>query len=138
MRVLCLDVGDRKIGLAISDPGRRIAQGLALHRRVSLTDDLKALGELVARHEVSLIVIGLPRNLDGSLGRRAREIVAFSEEIAAAIPVPVTLWDERFSTNEAHRVLDMANMKQRKRKEYIDVLASQIILQGYLDAQGTA
>ena len=135
MRILGLDVGDKRIGLALSDPTLSIAQSLKLHVRGSLESDLKALKQLVEEHDVGTIVVGLPRNLNGTMGRRARDIESLAEALREFIAIPVVLWDERFSTNEAHRIFDMAQVTQKKRKPYLDMMASQIILQGYLDAQ---
>jgi putative holliday junction resolvase len=135
MRILGLDVGDKKIGLALSDPTLSIAQSLKLHVRGSLESDIKALKLLVEEHDVGTIVVGLPRNLNGTMGRRARDIESFAERLREFIGIPVVLWDERFSTNEAHRIFDMAQVTQKKRKPYLDMMASQIILQGYLDAK---
>jgi putative holliday junction resolvase len=137
MRILCLDVGDRKIGVSLSDPTFSIAQGLTLYRRNSPKEDLKQLRKMVQDNEVNRIVIGLPRNLDGSIGKRAQEIIDFAEEIEKQLGTPVVLWDERFSTNEAHRVFELAHITHKKRRPFIDIMAAQLILQGYLDAQQT-
>ena len=90
---------------------------------------------LVREHGVARIVCGLPRNLDGSIGTRAEAIIAFAKKLEEKIDVPVELWDERFSTDEAHRIFDMHEYKHKKRKPFIDMMAAQIILQGFLDAQ---
>jgi len=138
-RVLSLDVGDKRIGIAVSDPSGTIAQGLRLYVTTgSRTRDIAALVELVRELEVSRVVVGLPKNLDGSLGPRAQEMVRFAESLERESGVPVDLWDERFTTDEAHRIFDMASVKRKKRRGSIDVMAAQIILQGYLDAQGQA
>ena len=139
VRVLSLDVGDKRIGIAVSDPSGTIAQGLRLYVTTgSRTRDIAAIGELVRELGVSKVVVGLPKNLDGSLGPRAQEMVRFAEILKRESGVPVDLWDERFTTDEAHRVFDMASVKRKKRRGSIDVMAAQIILQGYLDAQGQA
>ena len=135
MRILCLDVGDRKIGLSLSDRTGSIAQGLKLVRRSGDEQDVKELEQIVADHGVEMIVVGLPKNLDGSVGARARAVMELAGQIEKTLRIPVVTWDERFSTNEAHRVFDSAGMSQKKRKPFLDVIASQIILQGYLDAQ---
>jgi putative Holliday junction resolvase len=135
VRVLCLDVGDKRIGFAISDPNRKIAQALTLYERQSLKADLEKIKTLVGEHEVSTIVIGLPKNLDGSVGKRGQDVEKFAEKIGAITGLPVDLWDERFTSNEAHRIFDMASVKRKKRKPFIDMMAAQLILQGYLDAQ---
>jgi len=138
-RVLSLDVGEKRIGIALSDPSGTIAQGLRLYTTTgSRTRDIAAIGELVRELGVSRVVVGLPKNLDGSLGPRAQEMVRFAEILKRESGVPVDLWDERFTTDEAPRVFDMASVKRKKRRGSIDVMAAQIILQGYLDAQGQA
>lgn len=135
MRVLCLDVGDKRIGFAISDPNRKIAQALTLYERQSPNADLKKIETLIKEHDISEIVVGWPINLDGSLGARGREVENFAKKIGEFTGLPVNLWDERFTSNEAHRIFDMASVKRKKRKPFIDMMAAQLILQGYLDAQ---
>jgi putative holliday junction resolvase len=135
VRVLCLDVGDKRIGFAISDPHRTIAQALTLYERVSPKADIEKVKALVQEHDVSLIVVGLPMNLDGSLGKRGEEAEELAARIEASTGLTVKLWDERFTTNEAHRIFDMASIKRKKRRPFIDMMAAQLILQGFLDAQ---
>ncbi len=135
MRTLGLDVGDKKIGIALSDPTGSIAQGLKLYRRGTLESDLSELAALATEHAVGAVVLGLPRNLDGTVGKRAQGIMDLADRIRDRLSLPVILWDERFSTNEAHRIFDLAQMNQKKRKKFVDVMAAQIILQGYLDAR---
>ncbi len=135
MRILGLDVGDKKIGVSLSDPTLLIAQGLKLYRRGSLDEDLEEFRRIVKEHEVAEIVVGLPRDLSGKIGARAENVMGFAEKIRESTNIPVNLWDERFSTNEAHRVFDQAQVRHKKRKPYLDIMASQIILQGYLDAR---
>jgi putative Holliday junction resolvase len=138
MRILGLDVGEKKIGISLSDPTGIIAQGLKLYRRDVLRKDLTELKAIVDDHDVKEIVIGLPRDLSGGMGKKAQEITAFSEEVKKHFTLPVVLWDERFTTNEAHRIFEMANVSHKKRRPFLDVMASQLILQGYLDARKTA
>ena len=138
MRILCLDVGEKKIGISLSDPTGIIAQGLKLYRREVLRNDLAELKKIVDEYAIKEIVIGLPRDLNGGMGKKAQEITVFSEEVKRHVTIPVVLWDERFSTNEAHRIFEMANVSHKKRKPFLDVMASQLILQGYLDARKTA
>jgi putative Holliday junction resolvase len=136
VRILSLDVGEKRIGVALSDSSRTIAQALkVITTSGSQARDIAEIATLVNMYDVSLIVVGLPKNLDGSLGERARRIMQFSEKVRQAAGVPVDMWDERFTTNEAHRIYDMAAVKRKKRRETIDMLAAQLILQGYLDAQ---
>lgn len=137
MRILCLDVGDKNIGIALSDPTMSIAQAFKLHKRNSIKKDIIELQQIVENNDVKEIVIGLPKDLNGSIGKRAQGVLDFADEIKNRIDVPVVMWDERFSSNEAHRIFEMAQINHRKRKPFIDMMASQIILQGYLDAQKT-
>lgn len=137
MRILGLDVGDKKIGVSLSDPTLSIAQGLKLYRRNTLEDDLREFKLIVEEYDVGEIVIGLPKDLSGAIGKRAQAVMGLADRIRESVDIPVTLWDERFSTNEAHRVFDMAEVCHKKRKPYLDIIASQIILQGYLDARNT-
>jgi putative Holliday junction resolvase len=137
MRVLGLDVGDRKIGISVSDPTQSIAQGLKVYRRTSLNHDLKELKNLAEEHAIKQIVVGLPKDLSGTLGKKARDVMAFAEQVEKYTHIPTVLWDERFSTNEANRVFELAQISHKKRKPFIDMIASQIILQGYLDAHRT-
>jgi putative Holliday junction resolvase len=134
VRALSLDIGEKRIGLAISDTRQSIAQPLKVYTRISPKRDIEEVKKLVEEHEVSTIVCGLPKNLDGSIGKKAEEIMAFAQKLEEAARVPVELWDERFSTDEAHRIFDMQEYTQKKRKAFIDMMAAQIILQGFLDA----
>jgi putative Holliday junction resolvase len=134
VRALSLDVGDKRIGIAISDSQQTIAQPLKVYNRGSLAQDIDEVKRLVHEHHVSRIVCGLPKNLDGSIGKRAEKIVEFARKLEENTAIPVDLWDERFSTDEAHRIFDMHAYKHKKRKPYIDIMAAQIILQGFLDA----
>lgn len=135
MRILCLDVGDKKIGMSLSDPTMSIAQGLKVYRRVSIREDTDEIKRIMDEYEVSELVVGIPRDLSGAIGKRAQGVLDFVDFVKVRTAVPIVLWDERFSTNEAHRVFDMASVKQKKRKPFLDIMAAQIILQGYLDAK---
>ena len=137
MRILCLDVGDKNIGIALSDPTMSIAQAFKLHKRNSMRKDLIEIRQIVESNDVKQIVIGLPKDLSGDIGKRAQGVLDFADEIKSHIDVPVVMWDERFSSNEAHRVFEIAQLNHKKRKPFIDMMASQITLQGYLDAQKT-
>jgi putative Holliday junction resolvase len=129
-----LDVGERKIGISLSDPTFSIALAHKVYRRSSMKEDLEEFKKIVENYDIKEIVIGLPKNLNGTIGKKAKEIMNFSEEIEKYTLIPIVLWDERFSTNEAHRILEMAQIKHKKRRPLLDMMASQIILQGYLDA----
>ncbi len=133
MRYLGLDVGDRTIGVAVSDEAGILATGLTTLRRVGPRKDLKAVAQLVRAHETGEVVVGLPKSLDGSLGPQARKVLEFADGLRALVRVPVVPWDERFSSVAAERSLAEADLSRRKRKAAIDKVAAVLILQNYLD-----
>lgn len=131
MRILGLDIGERRIGVALGDPGGTIASPLTIITRSE--SDLHEILRLAAEHSVERIVVGMPRSLDGSLGRQAELVQAFVDRISRATAIPVETWDERFSTVAAEKALIETGMKREKRKQHRDALAAAFILQGYLD-----
>lgn len=134
MRALALDIGDKTIGVAVSDLLGLTAQGVETIRRTSNKDDLQRLGELVAQFEVTTFVIGLPKNMDGTEGTRCELVRKFAAKLAAAFPaVNQIFWDERLSTVAAAKNLIAADLSRRKRKKVIDKMAAVYILQGWLD-----
>jgi putative Holliday junction resolvase len=135
-RVLGLDLGDVRIGVAISDDERRLAVPLGTVR-TGAPHDLRAIAELVREHGVALVVVGHPRSLSGERGEAARKAEAFAEALRAALPVPVVLQDERLSTAEAERALREAGAGGRRRRRAVDRSAATVILQAYLDAHRT-
>lgn len=140
MRALALDVGSKTIGLAFSDTERLIATASNTLARRGHVDDAREVGRMVREREVGHLVVGLPLELDGREGRRARAVRAFMavlrEQFAASgTDIELTTWDERFSTAAAERTLIEADMSRARRKHHIDAMAAQFILQGWLDAQ---
>ena len=135
MRVLGLDIGERRIGVALSDPEGIIAIALTVIDGRSEDAALKQLIDLTHEHEVERIVVGLPRSLDGSLGKQAQAVEAFAESLARCTELPVVTWDERLSTVAAERMMIEAGVKREKRKERLDSVAAAFILQGYLDRE---
>lgn len=135
MRVLGLDVGERRIGIALSDELELTAQGLALLERRSLQADMAALQRLIATHQVDRIVIGMPRHLNGSYGIQAEKTEEFVRQVEQACQRPCIRWDERLTTLQAERLLIAANQRREKRKAVRDKVAAQLILQSYLDYQ---
>ena len=131
-RVLGLDLGDVRIGVAISDPGRRLAVPLGTVH-TGAPADLKAIDALVREHEVTLVVVGHPLLLSGEAGARAHHAEAFAEALRAFLAVPVALQDERLSTVEADRALRDAGASARERRHAVDRSAATVILQAYLD-----
>ena len=131
MRILALDVGDRRVGIAISDPTGMLARPLAVLKRSGR--DYQSIVDLAKEHGVELIVAGFPRNMDGSEGEQARKAKAYLAGLEKHINVPVELWDERLSTFEAQRLMIEAGRCARQRRGRIDAVAAAVILQDYLD-----
>ena len=135
MRAMSLDVGTKTIGIATSDLMWMIANGVETIRRTSVERDFTRIGELIKEHEVSTLVVGYPKNMNGSIGERAQICEAFAEELRKRFPAcKVVLWDERLSTVAAEKVLVDADMRRNKRKKIIDMMAAVVILQNYLDS----
>lgn len=134
-RVLGLDLGDARIGVAISDDRRRIAVPLGT-LRTGAPADVKAIADLVHGHDVTLVVIGHPLHLSGEAGERAHHAERFAEALDAFLDVPVLLQDERLSSVEADRALRQAGASGRERRRTIDRSAATVILQAWLDAAG--
>lgn len=133
MRIMALDVGSRTIGIACSDALLMTAQGIETIRRTSLENDFNRLRELISEYEVHELVVGMPKNMNGTKGERAEKTEEFVEKMKAVIDLPITFWDERLSTVMAERQLIAADVSRKKRKGVIDKMAAVVILQGYLD-----
>lgn len=134
-RYMALDIGDRTIGIAVSDLLGLTAQGVETIQRRKLEEDLQRLGELIHEYDVETLVSGYPKNMNGTEGDRCKIVTQFMEEVKKAYPdVGVTFWDERLSTVAANRSLLEADLSRRKRKKVIDKMAAVFILQGYLDS----
>jgi putative pre-16S rRNA nuclease len=134
-RVLGLDLGDTRTGVAISDDRRRIAVPLGTVR-TGAPADVKAIGELVREHGVTLVVVGYPLHLSGEAGERAHHAERFAEALDAFLDVPVVLQDERLSSVEADRALREGGASGRQRRKAVDRSAATVILQAWLDAAG--
>lgn len=130
---MALDVGSRTIGIACSDALLMTAQGIETICRTSLENDFNRLRELISEYEVHELVVGMPKNMNGTKGDRAEKTEEFVEKMKAVIDLPVTFWDERLSTVMAERQLIAADVSRKKRKGVIDKMAAVVILQGYLD-----
>ena len=133
MRIMGLDVGTRTIGIAVSDELQLTAQGLKTLKRKSMEDDLREISTLIRQFEIDTIVVGLPKNMNGTLGEQAQNVIGWMEVLKDQTKLPVVAWDERLSTVGANKVLLEADLSRRKRKKVIDKLAAVLILQGYLD-----
>lgn len=136
MRYMGLDVGDKTIGVAVSDLLGWTAQGVETIRRKSLNHDFLRLQELVQQYEVTEFVVGLPKNMNGTYGPRTQLVMEFIQELEARLGLPANTWDERLSTVAAQRTLIAADVSRKKRKQVIDKMAAVVILQGFLDARG--
>lgn len=134
MRSMSLDVGTRTIGIAVSDLMGLIASGVETIRRTSPERDYARLAELIRDYEVDTLVVGYPKNMNGTIGERALACEAMAKELEQRFPqCKVVLWDERLSTVAAEKVLVDADMRRKKRKQVIDMMAAVVILQNYLD-----
>ncbi len=134
VRILALDVGEKRIGLAVSDPLGLTAQGLKVLTRQDWDRDLSRLAEVGRAYRVQEILVGLPRHMDGRLGEQAEEILDLARALGEALGAKVITWDERLSTVEAERVLIAADMSRARRRRVVDQVAATIILQAYLDS----
>ncbi len=137
MRILGLDVGDKTIGVAVSDPSKRIAQGVDQIKWSKPTREyaIKRVKELISQYEIDKIVVGLPKNMRGEEGFQAKKVRDFLAYLSSKVKIPTILVDERLSTVIAEKVLREARVTLSKRKKNIDKIAAVIILQSYLDFQ---
>jgi putative Holliday junction resolvase len=135
MRVLGLDIGEKRIGVALSDPGGIIAGALEVVERESQDAALEQIIALVREHGAERIVVGMPLSLNGTPGKQAHVVQSFVELLEQRTGIPVETWDERLSTVAAERMLVEAGVKRDKRKKSIDSIAAAFILQGYLDRE---
>jgi len=134
MRILALDYGTRRIGIAVSDELKIIAQPLEFVPAQPFPDVVARLKQLIQEKEVELILVGMPRNMDGSYGPAAERVQEFVTELKKVLPLRIKKWDERLTTSQANRVLLQGDVGRQKRKQVIDKMAAAILLQGYLDA----
>ena len=132
--VLGLDLGDARIGVALSDPDRRVAVPVGTVHVGQPPGELKAIAAIAAERGVTMVVLGHPFNLDGSHGERAEHAERFAEALAAVVRVPIELHDERLSTVEAERGLHLTGLDVRRQRAVVDAAAAQVILQSWLDA----
>ena len=133
-RILGLDVGDKRIGVALSDLLMITAQGTETYTRKNEQEDIAYLCGLMKEKDVGTIVCGLPKNMNGTLGEQAEKVKDFAEKLKDACGLPLIYWDERLTTKSAHRTLLEADMSRKKRKQVVDKIAAVYILQGYMDS----
>ena len=134
MRVLGIDHGTKRMGLAISDELGIIAQPLEFVLAEPFANFLVRLREIIRDKEVGMILVGMPRNMDGSYGPAALKVQEFIAALKNAVPLPVRSWDERLTSAQANRMLIQADVRREQRKEKVDKTAAAILLQSYLDA----
>lgn len=132
MRYLGLDIGDRWIGVALSDPSAKLASPLTILKRSDDITDIEAIISITEQHDVGLVVVGLPRMLDGSLGIQAQKVEAFTRQLQDRIDIPVEFRDERLTTVSARRLMRASGTKKSRRKRD-DAIAAAVILQAFLD-----
>lgn len=140
MRIMGLDYGSKTVGVAVSDPLGITAQGVETITRKQenkLRQTLARIEELVKEYQVSEIVVGLPKNMNNTIGDRGEKSIEFGQMLERRCGIPVKMWDERLSTVEAERCLMDSGVRRENRKQYVDKIAAVIILQNYLDAQPT-
>jgi putative holliday junction resolvase len=134
MRILGLDVGDKTIGVAISDPLGFTAQGVKTIIRKNKKVDIEEINSLCSEYNVDTIVVGFPKNMNGTVGPQGEKVLKFCELIKESIELPIKMWDERLTTVAANRAMLEADLSRAKRKKIVDKMASTFILQGYLDS----
>lgn len=132
-RLLGIDLGLARIGLAVSDELGMLAHPLETFPAASPKKFMDRIAEIVGQRKIECVVVGLPRNMDGSVGPAAEEALAFVEKLSAQLPCPVVSWDERLTTVAANRALHEAGRKTRTTRGQVDQVAAQMLLQGYLD-----
>lgn len=140
MRIMGLDLGSKTVGVAISDPLLITAQGIEIIRRKEenkLRQTLARIEALIVEYEVDTIVLGLPKNMNDTLGERAQLSLEFKEKLERRTGLPVVMWDERLTTVAADKAMMEAGIRRENRKDYVDKIAACLILQGYLDSRET-
>ncbi|MCL4499140.1 MAG: Holliday junction resolvase RuvX [Chloroflexi bacterium] len=138
MRSLGLDVGESRIGVAVSDPFRETAQPLEVVDRRPDGGDVRRIKEIISEYKVDELVVGLPLTMQGEAGPQAKAVAEYASLLEREIGLPMKLWDERLSTVMVERSMVSGDVKRRKRKKIVDKLAAVVILQGYLDARRTS
>ena len=133
MRSLGLDIGDKRIGVALSDPQGILASPFTIINCRDEATDIKAITDIISQHQVEQIIVGLPRSMDGSLGKQAEKVKVFTRKLCNHTDVPVEFRDERLTTVSARRLMQATKSKKSRRKAQDDAIAAALILQGYLD-----
>jgi putative Holliday junction resolvase len=132
MRIMGLDIGDKRIGVALSDPGEILASPFIIIERTSEEEDIGAVVDIIDQREVGKLIVGLPRTMSGTVGQQASKVEAFVEQLRRHIQIPIELRDERLSTVSARRLMQSTGRKAKKKSRY-DAAAAAVILQTYLE-----
>jgi putative Holliday junction resolvase len=135
MRVLALDLGERRIGVAVSDPSGTVARPVGVVERKSRAEDFAAIARLVAEYGAERVIVGRPLTLRGEVGPQARWVETYAQALADALDVPVELWDERYTTIAAQEILETVRPGKRRRRGEVDAVAAAVLLQGFLEAR---
>lgn len=135
-RILGLDIGDKTIGVAVSDPSLLLAQGLTTIIRESNKKDYSLLEEIINEYKVKKVVVGLPKNMNNTIGPQGEKTIKFATKLGNKFRLKIIYQDERLTTVSAERILIQGNVRRENRKDYIDKIAATFILQSYLDEQG--
>ncbi len=135
MRILAIDHGSKRMGIAVSDDLKMIASPVGYLPAEPFAQFLASLKDLLREKEVELILVGMPRNMDGSYGPAALKVQEFVAVLKGAVTIPIQLWDERLTSAQANRFLIQGNVRRDKRKEKVDAMAAAILLQSYLDSR---
>ena len=133
-RILAIDYGSKRIGLALSDELRITGQPYQTLVNTSFDENVRQIQDIVEKENVSVIIVGLPRRLDGSVGEMGQHAKELAKALREKLPIQVRMWDERFSTHAAERALLEGDVRRKKRKQVVDQTAAAWILQGYLDS----
>ncbi len=133
-RLLAIDYGDVRMGLAVNDALGITAQGICSFKRSSLKNDIEKIKEVMVSHHVEEIIVGMPYMLNGEKGSKAKEVDAFISILKQHLPVPVVEWDERYTTVQAEEILDSSGVKLKKKKSVVDMLAATFILESYMES----
>ncbi|MFC1643564.1 Holliday junction resolvase RuvX [Chlamydiota bacterium] len=135
MTILGLDYGEKRIGVAVSDPDEKMAFGMEILHRSDIKKDIARIKEIICLRNARTIVVGLPINMNGTYGEKAKEVEEFCVILKDNLEINIKTWDERLSSVQAERVLTEANLSEIKKRKVLDKMAAQIFLQSYLDKQ---
>lgn len=137
-RLLALDIGERRIGVAVSDPTGTLARPLTAITRASRLADFEAVERLIEEYAIEQVIVGMPLSLNGTEGPQARQTRRYSDKMAQAISAPVQFWDERYSSKAASEILRKRGKRQNRARGTLDAAAAAVVLQSYLDARAAA